>query len=87
MDGHDTVLEIFNLRLSAIRESRDVLEAERKRIEQIEIVRTERRISAETEARQQNLGVEETEKSEQMKPLLRSKTALRIQMNCWLRKF
>ena len=62
IDGHDTVLEITNRRLSAIREARDVLEAERKRIEQIEIVRTERRISAETEARQQNLGVEETEK-------------------------
>jgi hypothetical protein len=62
IDGHDTVLEIANRRLSAIREARDLLEAERKRIEQIEIVRTERRISAETEARQQNLGVEETEK-------------------------
>ena len=62
IDELNSVVEITNQRLSAIREARDILESERKRIEQIEIVRTERRISAETDARQQNLGVDETEK-------------------------
>ena len=59
--GNPLILKQTELRLQKIDAAKAIVLSEDNRLAKIENLRTERRIRAETEARQRNLGVEETE--------------------------